>query len=55
MSVASSTKPSGEGTGLCLAISHEIIHEHDGTIRAENHPDGGAVFIVSLPRYAGPR
>ena len=49
------TKPSGEGTGLGLAISHEIIHEHDGTIRAENHPDGGAVFVVSLPTYVGPR
>ena len=45
------TKPSGEGTGLGLAISHEIAHEHNGFIRADNHPDGGAVFVVTLPRH----
>ena len=46
------TKPSGEGTGLGLAISHEIAHEHDGSIRADNHADGGALFVVTLPRCA---
>jgi two-component system, NtrC family, sensor kinase len=44
------TKPSGEGTGLGLAISHEIVHEHNGSIRADNHAEGGALFVVSLPR-----
>jgi len=43
------TKPIGKGTGLGLSISRTIISDHHGTITAENHPDGGAVFIITLP------
>ena len=43
------TKPPGEGTGLGLAISYEIVQEIGGTIRATNHPDGGACFELVLP------
>jgi two-component system, NtrC family, sensor kinase len=43
------TKQPGEGTGLGLAISYEIVHELGGTIHAANHPDGGALFEISLP------
>jgi two-component system C4-dicarboxylate transport sensor histidine kinase DctB len=43
------TKPPGEGTGLGLAISYELVHELGGTIRAANHPQGGACFEVVLP------
>jgi len=43
------TKQPGEGTGLGLAISYEIAHELGGTIRASNHPQGGACFDVLLP------
>ena len=43
------TKALGEGTGLGLAISYEIVHEIGGTIRATNHPEGGACFEVVLP------
>ncbi len=46
------TKPSGQGTGLGLWISHALIERHDGSLRAENRPEGGAAFRVELP-YAG--
>jgi two-component system, NtrC family, sensor histidine kinase HydH len=38
------------GTGLGLAISRQIVEAHNGTIGAHNHPDGGAVITVRLPR-----
>lgn len=37
------------GTGLGLAIVKKIVEEHDGTIKAENHPKGGAIVTVQLP------
>ena len=37
-------------TGLGLAISRQIVEAHNGTIVAHNHPDGGAVITVRLPR-----
>lgn len=46
---SSKTKSSAGGTGLGLAISKEIITAHRGTIQAENNPDCGAVFSVSVP------
>jgi len=42
-----STKPTG--TGLGLTISQRIIEDHDGTLRAANRPEGGAMFEISLP------
>ncbi|HZC48083.1 MAG TPA: HAMP domain-containing sensor histidine kinase [Nitrososphaeraceae archaeon] len=37
-------------TGLGLFISKSIIEKHDGSIWAENNPDGkGATFAFSLP------
>jgi signal transduction histidine kinase len=41
------TKPGG--TGLGLALSHKIVQEHGGSLRAGNGPGGGAVFTLSLP------
>ncbi|NJL86316.1 MAG: HAMP domain-containing histidine kinase [Leptolyngbyaceae cyanobacterium SM1_1_3] len=38
------------GTGLGLAIAQQIIHQHQGRIWADNLPQGGAQFCISLPR-----
>jgi signal transduction histidine kinase/ligand-binding sensor domain-containing protein len=43
------TKKVGEGTGLGLSIAYKIIHKHNGTIKAENHPGGGFKVTVDLP------
>ncbi|WP_051710355.1 PAS domain S-box protein [Andreprevotia chitinilytica] len=37
------------GTGLGLSICRQIMEDHNGTIEASNHPDGGAVFTIMLP------
>jgi len=41
-------KPGGSGLGL--AICRKIVSEHDGRITLHNHPDGGALVTILLPR-----
>jgi two-component system NtrC family sensor kinase len=43
------TKPAGEGTGLGLSLSADIVREHGGTIRFDNTADGHTAFIITLP------
>ncbi|MFT4100786.1 MAG: ATP-binding protein [Burkholderiaceae bacterium] len=44
------TKSIGAGTGVGLAVSLGIIEAHGGTMRLESPPQGGAVFVIELPR-----
>jgi signal transduction histidine kinase len=44
------TKPIGEGTGLGLSLSYDIItKEHNGTIKVESKEGEGSEFIIELP------
>lgn len=43
------TKESGHGVGLGLAISHGIVERHDGRIEVESEVGRGATFTITLP------
>ena len=47
------TKPAGEGTGLGLSMSHDIIvKQHGGKIDVDTEPGAFTEFIITLPRTA---
>jgi CheY-like chemotaxis protein len=43
------TKPTGEGTGLGLALCRSTIEEHGGTIELHSKPGSGSRFSIELP------
>ena len=43
------TKPTGQGTGLGLALSNDIIREHGGSIRVETEPGEFTEMVIYLP------
>jgi signal transduction histidine kinase len=50
------TKPAGEGTGLGLSMSHDIVvKQHGGKIDVDTEPGAFTEFIITLPRTASAR
>jgi signal transduction histidine kinase len=44
------TKPTGEGTGLGLSLSYDIVTQgHGGTLTVESQPGNFTEFLISLP------
>ena len=43
------TKPTGQGTGLGLSLSYDIIKAHGGEIKVETREGEGTIFIIQLP------
>lgn len=44
------TKPTGEGTGLGLSLSYDIITKgHGGSLRVESQHGEGSTFVIQLP------
>jgi len=48
------TKPTGQGTGLGLAMVRKFVEEAGGQVSVENLPAGGARFSLIFPECAAP-
>jgi signal transduction histidine kinase/ligand-binding sensor domain-containing protein len=46
------TKPTGQGTGLGLSLSYDIIKAHGGEIKVETKESEGSEFTIQLPIYS---
>ena len=43
------TKPTGQGTGLGLSLSYDIVKAHGGEFKVETKENAGTTFIIHLP------
>jgi signal transduction histidine kinase len=43
------TKPTGQGTGLGLSLSYDIVKAHGGELKVETKEGEGTVFVIYLP------
>ena len=43
------TKPTGQGTGLGLSLSYDIVKAHGGELKVETKEREGSTFIIQLP------
>lgn len=44
------TKPTGQGTGLGLSLSYDIVKAHGGELRFETTEGAGTTFIILIPQ-----
>jgi len=44
------TKPTGQGTGLGLSLSYDIVKSHGGELKVETKEGEGSEFIIQLPK-----
>jgi signal transduction histidine kinase len=43
------TKPTGQGTGLGLSLSYDIVKAHGGELKVETKEREGSIFIIQIP------
>jgi len=43
------TKPTGQGTGLGLSLSYDIVKAHSGSLKVETKEGEGSTFVIQLP------
>lgn len=43
------TKPTGEGTGLGLSLSYDVVRAHGGELKVESKDGEGTLFSIQLP------
>jgi signal transduction histidine kinase len=43
------TKPTGQGTGLGLSLSYDIVKAHGGELMVESKEGAGSEFLIQLP------
>ncbi|MBC7745822.1 MAG: tetratricopeptide repeat protein [Flavobacterium sp.] len=43
------TKPAGQGTGLGLSLSYDIVKAHGGELKVNTKEDEGSEFVINLP------
>ncbi len=44
------TKPAGQGTGLGLSLSYDIVKAHGGELKVNTTEGNGSEFVVYLPK-----
>jgi signal transduction histidine kinase/ligand-binding sensor domain-containing protein len=43
------TKPTGQGTGLGLSLSYDIVKAHGGELKVDTREGEGSTFIIQIP------